>query len=101
VSGLLGIVARPGGTRREAELAVREVEPGVYEVRIDGGEPLRLELLAEDEGGVAILVGARVVRVGLERGAAGTKAHVGDATVALELLDERKQRVRRGAARER
>jgi len=86
-----------GADKREEELEVRELGPGLYEVRVRGrvrrvdafpSDPETLSLILEGKSHPAVFDGA----------AGGGKVKVGDSVFPIEVLDERRLRLRRPAA---
>ncbi|MFL5273554.1 MAG: acetyl-CoA carboxylase biotin carboxyl carrier protein subunit [Anaeromyxobacteraceae bacterium] len=83
------------GGRREEEIHVRPAGPGVYDVEV-GGRVHRVDAFRHDAGTLSLLVGAESYSVQLDGLGGALKVRVGGSTHALELLDERWLRRRRG-----
>jgi biotin carboxyl carrier protein len=91
-------VALLDGGRREERIEVTPGGPGIYEVRI-GGKVHRVDAFRHDYGTISMLVDTESYSVQLEELDPAVKVHVRGSTYALEVLDERRLRMRRTAGR--
>ncbi|HET9594648.1 MAG TPA: biotin/lipoyl-containing protein [Anaeromyxobacteraceae bacterium] len=91
-------VALLDGGRREETVEVTQVGPGAYEVRV-GGRTRRVDAFRHDYGTVSLLVDTESFSVQLDQRTAEVKVHVRDSTYGLEILDERRLRMRRAAGK--
>ncbi|HZZ86179.1 MAG TPA: biotin/lipoyl-containing protein [Anaeromyxobacteraceae bacterium] len=91
-------VALLDGGQREETLEVSSEAPGLYEVRV-GGRTYRVDVFRHDYGTLSVLLDAQSYSVTLDRGKAGLKVQVRDSVHALEILDERRLRMRRASGR--
>jgi biotin carboxyl carrier protein len=87
-----------GGTREET-VEVRQLGPGQYEVRVGEGRKHVVDAFQHDFGTVSLIVDTQSWSVQLDRGETAMKVHVRDAVFPLEILDERRLRMRRAAGR--
>jgi biotin carboxyl carrier protein len=91
-------VALLDGGRREATVEVTSQGPGVYEVEI-GGRVRRVDAFRHDYGTVSLLVDTQSYSVQLERGPTLVKVHLRDSVYPIEMLDQRRLRMRRASGR--
>jgi biotin carboxyl carrier protein len=91
-------VALLDGGKREETVEVRQLGPGAYEVRV-GGRTHQVDAFQHDYGTVSLLVDTQSYSVQLDRTGTAVKVHVRDAVYPLEVLDERRLRMRRAAGR--
>lgn len=91
-------VALLDGGRREETIEVAQQGPGVYEVRI-GGRTHQVDAFRHDYGTISLLVDRESFSVQLDQRTAEVKVHVRDSTYPLEILDERRLRMRRAAGK--
>ncbi len=97
-------VALLEGGRREETITVTPEGPGVYRVEL-GGAVHRVDAFRHDYGTVSLIVDAESYSVQLDvRGGAGggtgqleTRVHLRGSTYPLEILDERRLRMRRAS----
>jgi biotin carboxyl carrier protein len=92
-------VALLDGGKREVSVEVAQRGPGLYEVRI-GDEVHLVDAFKHDYGTLSLLVDTQSYTATLdERGPTKVHVRVRDSVFPLELLDERKLRMRRAAGR--
>jgi biotin carboxyl carrier protein len=91
-------VALLDGGRREEAIEVEQLGPGLYEVRM-GGRTRRVDAFRHDHGTISLLVDAESFSVQLDQRASEVRVHVRDSTYPLEILDERRLRMRRAAGK--
>lgn len=91
-------VALLDGGKREQSIGVRQLGAGIYEVEI-GGKVHRVDAFRHDYGTISLLVDSDSYSVTLDQGDRGTKVHVRDNVYSLEILDERRLRLRRAAGK--
>jgi biotin carboxyl carrier protein len=91
-------VALLDGGRREETIKVSMEAPGIYQVEI-GGKVHRVDAFRHDYGTVSLLVDTQSYSVQLDQGKGDLKVHVRDSTFALEILDERRLRMRRASGK--
>jgi biotin carboxyl carrier protein len=91
-------VALLDGGRREESIEVRMLGPGVYEVRI-GEKVRRVDAFRHDYGTVSLLVDTESYSVQLDQRENDVRVHIRDSVFPLEILDERRLRMRRAAGR--
>jgi biotin carboxyl carrier protein len=87
-------VALLDGGKREETLRVERVEPGVYEVTLRGVTH-RVDAFHHDHGTISVLVDAESYSVQLDERGNGMRVHLRDSVFPLEILDERRARMRR------
>jgi len=87
------------GGRRQVEVAVAEVSPGVHDVTL-GGRTRRVDACRHDPATWSLLLGTESYSVGLDPRGAAVHVRVGGGTFPMEILDEAGLRARRsgGAA---
>ncbi len=86
-----------GGTREEV-IQVSQEEPGIYRVEI-GGRVHRVDAFRHDYGTISLLVDTESYSVQLDHRATEVKVHIRGNQYPLEILDERRLRMRRAAGR--
>jgi biotin carboxyl carrier protein len=91
-------VALLGGGRREDSIDVSLVSPGVYEVRI-GGQVHRVDAFRHDYGTVNLIVDTESYSVQLDQRESEVRVHIRDSVFSLEILDEKRLRMRRAAGK--
>jgi biotin carboxyl carrier protein len=91
-------VALLDGGKREETIRVSRLAPGVYEVELRG-RTHRVDTFVHDFGTVSLLVDRRSWSVQLDERRSEVKVHVRDSVFPLEILDERRLRMRRAASR--
>jgi biotin carboxyl carrier protein len=91
-------VALLDGGRREEAVRVERVGPGVYEVTFRG-ETHRVDAFHHDYGTISLLVDAESYSVQLDERGSGMRVHLRDSVFPLEILDERRLRMRRSPGR--
>jgi len=87
-------VALLDGGKREETLHVEAVGPGVYEVTLRGATH-RVDAFHHDHGTISLLVDAESYSVQLDERGNGMRVHLRDSVFPLEILDERRARMRR------
>jgi len=87
-------VALLDGGRREEAVRVERVSPGVYEVTLRG-EAHRVDAFHHDHGTISLLVDAESYSVQLDERGNGMRVHLRDSVFPMEILDERRLRMRR------
>lgn len=94
-------VALLEGGRREETISVTPEGPGVYRVAL-GGAVHRVDAFRHDHGTISLIVDAESYSVQLDQAGAGkpeTRVHLRGSTYPLEILDERRLRMRRASGR--
>jgi biotin carboxyl carrier protein len=91
-------VALLDGGRREEKVEVRRLGPGAYEVRLRGKLHL-VDAFRHDYGTLSLLVDGKSHSVMLDWRDAKVNVRLRHAIVPLELLDERKLRMRRATGK--
>jgi len=91
-------VALLDGGKREETIQVVQEAPGIYQVQI-GGKAHRVDAFRHDYGTISLLVDTESYSVQLDHRATEVKAHIRGNQYALEILDERRLRMRRAAGR--
>jgi biotin carboxyl carrier protein len=91
-------VALLDGGRREETIEVQPDGPGVYEVRL-GGQTYRVDAFRHDYGTVSLLVDTESYSVQLDQGDTTVKVWIRGDAYPLEILDERRLRMRRAAGK--
>ena len=91
-------VALLDGGRREETIRVTEVAPGVFRVEV-GGQVHRVDAFRHDYGTISLIVDTQSYSVQLDRRESEVKVHLRGSTYPLEILDERRLRLRRAATR--
>jgi biotin carboxyl carrier protein len=90
-------VALLDGGSREETVEVEQVEPGLYEVRI-GGAVHRVDAYEHDRETLSLIVDTASYSVALDRRGAKVNVRIRpNQQFALELLDERRLRMRRAS----
>ena len=87
-------VALLDGGKREETLRVERVGPGVYEVTLRGVTH-RVDAFHHDHGTISLLVDTESYSVQLDERGNGMRVHLRDSIFPLEILDERRARMRR------
>ncbi len=80
--------------KREESLKVERVGPGVYDVTLRGITH-RVDAFHHDHGTISILVDTESYSVQLDERGSGMRVHLRDSTFPIEILDERRARMRR------
>jgi biotin carboxyl carrier protein len=91
-------VALLQGGRREERVGVRRLAPGAYEVTLLG-QTHRVDALRHDHGTLSLIVDTESYSVQIDERGTGVKVHLRDSVFALEILDERRLRMRRAAGK--
>jgi biotin carboxyl carrier protein len=91
-------VALLDGGRREEVVGVTQESRGVYLVEVRG-KVHRVDAYRHDGGTMSLLVGARSFSVQLDAGATDVKVRIRGSTYPVEILDERRQRLRRATGK--
>ncbi|BDG03841.1 acetyl-CoA carboxylase biotin carboxyl carrier protein subunit [Anaeromyxobacter oryzae] len=91
-------VALLDGGRREATVQVTQQGPGLYEVRI-GDRVHVVDAFKHDYGTLSLIVDTQSYTATLDERGAKVHVRVNDSVFPLEILDERKLRMRRASAR--
>jgi acetyl-CoA carboxylase biotin carboxylase subunit len=87
------------GGKREVEVAVAEVSPGVHDVTV-GGRTRRVDACRHDPATWSLLLGTESWSVGLDPRGAAVHVRVGGGTFPMEILDEAGLRGRRAGGEE-
>ncbi len=91
-------VALLDGGRREETIEISMEAPGIYRVEL-GGKVHQVDAFRHDYGTISLLVDTQSYSVQLDQGRTNVKVHIRDSTYPLEILDERRLRMRRAAGR--
>ncbi|GEJ59542.1 biotin/lipoyl-containing protein [Anaeromyxobacter diazotrophicus] len=91
-------VALLDGGRREETVEVEPDGPGLYRVRL-GGQSYRVDAFRHDYGTVSLLVDGASYSAQLDQGATAVKVWIRGDAYPLEILDERRLRMRRAAGK--
>jgi biotin carboxyl carrier protein len=91
-------VALLDGGKREQTVEVTQHGPGMYEVRI-GDQVHRVDAYRHDYGTLSLLVDGRSYSATLDERGAKLHVRVADSVYPLEILDEKKLRLRRAAGK--
>lgn len=91
-------VALLDGGKREEQIEVTPAGPGVYEVRV-GGEVHRVDAFQHDYGTLSLIVDTKSYSVQLDNRQTEMKVHIEDSIYSLEILDEKRLRMRRAAGK--
>jgi len=91
-------VALLDGGRREETIDVEPEGPGLYRVRL-GGQSYHVDAFRHDYGTVSLLVDTESYSVQLDQGATAVKVWIRGDAYPLEILDERRLRMRRAAGK--
>ena len=89
-----GYVALLDGGAREVAVEVSEVSPGVYTVRL-GDQVHQVDAFQHDHGTLSLIVDTASYAATLDRRETLLKVRVRDSVFPMELLDERRLRLRR------
>jgi biotin carboxyl carrier protein len=74
------------------QVEVKEIGGSIYEVRVDGGEPVRVDAMKSPNTTYSILVGARQFEGSVDERASGTfDIHVGASAFDVSVIDERRK----------
>ena len=79
--------------KREESLRVERVGPGVYDVTLRGITH-RVDAFHHDHGTISILVDTESYSVQLDERGSGMRVHLRDSIFPIEILDERRARMR-------
>jgi biotin carboxyl carrier protein len=91
-------VALLDGGRREEPIDVRAIGPGTYEVRLRGQVHV-VDAFRHDYGTLSLIVDTASYSAMLDWRGSAVKVRLGQAVVPLELLDEKRLRMRRAAGK--
>jgi biotin carboxyl carrier protein len=92
-------VALLDGGRREETVEVEPIGPGLYEVRV-GGKTSRVDAYRHDSGTLSLIVDTTSYSVVLDPRGASTRVSVRpNQQFTVEILDERRLRMRRAAGK--
>jgi biotin carboxyl carrier protein len=91
-------VALLDGGKREETIQVTQEAPGIYRVEI-AGKVHRVDAFRHDYGTVSLIVDTESYSVQLDHRTAEVKVHIRGNQYPLEILDERRLRMRRAAGR--
>ncbi len=91
-------VALLDGGRREEAVEVRRLEPGVYQVSLRG-RTHRVDAFQHDSGTLSLLIDTRSHSATIDRRGTRLDVRLRDAAFSLEILDERRLRMRRAAGK--
>lgn len=91
-------VALLDGGKRQEVVGVEQVEPGIYEVRLRG-RTHRVDAFQHDVGTFSLLVDTESYTVTLDKRATSVQVRVRDNLYPIDVLDERRLRMRRAAPR--
>jgi len=91
-------VALLDGGKREQAIEVEQEAPGIYQVRV-GDAVHRVDAFRHDYGTISLLVDAQSYSVQLDQREALVKVHIRGSSYPLEILDERRLRMRRAAGK--
>jgi hypothetical protein len=86
-------VALLDGGRRQETVRVTPIGAGVYDVEV-GGAVQRVDVARHDPGTMSLLVDGRSYSVELDERRTEARVRVGDSSHAIEILDERRMRLR-------
>jgi biotin carboxyl carrier protein len=87
-------VALLDGGKREEQVRVERVGAGIYAVTVRGVTH-RVDAFHHDYGTISILVDAESYSVQLDERGSGMRVHLRDSVYPVEILDERRARMRR------
>ena len=91
-------VALLDGGGREETIEVKPRALGVYEVSL-GGRIYQVDAFRHDYGTVSLVVDTASYSVMLDQGATDVKVHLRGSTYPIEILDERRLRMRRASGK--
>ncbi|HUK65788.1 MAG TPA: biotin/lipoyl-containing protein [Anaeromyxobacteraceae bacterium] len=91
-------VALLDGGRREEAIQIRLKGPGLYEVEV-GGKVHEVDAFRHDYGTISLIVDHDSYSVQIDQGGTEAKVHIRGSTYPLEILDERRLRMRRAAGK--
>ncbi|BDG09480.1 hypothetical protein [Anaeromyxobacter paludicola] len=83
---------------REETVEVSMEAPGRYEVRI-AGEVHRVDAFRHDHGTLSLLLGTESYAVTIDEKKSGLEVHLRDSVYRMELVEARRLRMRRAAAK--
>lgn len=86
------------GGGREESLEVRLLEPGVYQVALRG-RTHRVDAFQHDSGTLSLLIDTRSHSATIDRRGTRLEVRLGDRAFPVEVLDERRLRMRRAAGK--
>ncbi len=87
-------VALLDGGRREEQVRVERVGAGIYEVTVRGVTH-RVDAFHHDYGTISLLVDTNSYSLQLDERGNGMRVHLRDSVYPIEILDERRARMRR------
>jgi biotin carboxyl carrier protein len=91
-------VALLDGGRREESLEVRLLEPGVYRVALRG-RTHRVDAFQHDSGTLSLLIDTQSHSATIDRRGTRLEVRLRDSAFPVEILDERRLRMRRAAGK--
>ncbi len=91
-------VALLDGGKREETIEVRQTGPGRFEVKLRGAVHV-VDAFKHDYGTLSLIVDTASYTAMLDQRAAHVRVRVKDSVYPIEILDEKKLRMRRAAAR--
>lgn len=91
-------VALLDGGRREETVRVTPVEPGAYEVTLRG-RTHRVDAFQHDSGTLSLLIDTLSHSATIDRRGARLEVRLRDSSFSMEILDERRLRMRRAAGK--
>ena len=91
-------VALVDGGQREETIHVTHEGPGLYSVEI-GGRVHRVDAFRHDYGTISLIVDTQSYSVQLDQRGTEVQVHIRGSTYPLEILDERRLRMRRAAGK--
>ncbi|HTP30517.1 MAG TPA: biotin/lipoyl-containing protein [Anaeromyxobacteraceae bacterium] len=91
-------VALLDGGSREQTIKVTPQGPGIYQVEM-AGEVHRVDAFRHDYGTISLLVDTESYSAQLDQRQSEVRVHLRGSTFSLEILDERRLRMRRAAGR--
>jgi biotin carboxyl carrier protein len=98
VSAPVSYVALLDGGKRERTVTVRRLAPGIFEVRLDD-QVHRVDAYRHDYGTLSLLVDGTSHSATLDERGAEVHVRLRDSVFPVEILDERRLRLRRAAGR--
>jgi hypothetical protein len=96
VSDYLALLQGTGGASREVEVRVTRDAGGTYEVRL-GGKVHRVDAFRHDHGTLSLIVDTQSFTAMLDRRDGPSRVRVRDAVFTIDVLDERRRRLRRAS----
>ncbi len=91
-------VALLDGGKREESIDVKQLGPGLYEVTV-GDQVRKVDAFQHDFGTVSLLVDTESYSVQLDQSETEVKVYIRDSVFPLEILDEKRLRMRRAAGK--